>query len=53
MPTVIAILWLVAIVLLVAAAIGVSAKVSLALLGAAVALLAHSLPAIVAGFSHG
>jgi hypothetical protein len=49
MPTVSAILWLVAIVLLVLAAVGVPSRVSLALLGAAVALLAYSLPTVEAG----
>lgn len=43
-----AILYLVAVVLLVVAAFGVPARVSLALLGAAVALLAYSLPTIAA-----
>jgi hypothetical protein len=41
-----AILYLAAVVLLVLAAIGVNARVSLALLGAACALTAHALPAI-------
>lgn len=43
-----AILYLVAVILLVVAAFGVPARVSLALLGAAVALLAYSLPTIAA-----
>jgi hypothetical protein len=41
-----AILYLAAIVLLVLAAVGVNAHVSLVLLGAACALTAHALPAI-------
>ena len=45
-----ALLYLVAIVLLVLAACGVPSRVSLALLGAACALLAYALPAIQAGF---
>lgn len=44
-----AILYLAAIILIVLAAIGVNARVSLALLGAACALTAHSLPAITTG----
>ena len=47
---VVALLYAVAVVLLVLAGFGVPARVSLALLGAACALLAFSLPAIVAGF---
>ncbi len=50
MATAQAILYLVAVVLLVAAAFGVTARsVSLVLLGAALALLAFSLPEIAAG----
>jgi hypothetical protein len=45
-----ALLYLAAILLLVLAAVGVPARVSLALLGAACALLAFSLPTIAAGF---
>lgn len=45
-----ALLYLTAVVLLVLAAVGVPARVSLALLGAAFALLAFALPAIAAGF---
>jgi hypothetical protein len=45
------ILYLAAVVLLVLAGFGVPARVSLALLGAACALLAFSLPAIQSGFS--
>lgn len=43
-----AVLYLVAVILLVVAAFGVPARVSLALLGAATALLAFSLPTIAA-----
>lgn len=50
MGIVIAILYLLAVVLIVLAALGVPARVSLALLGAASALLAFSLPTIAAGF---
>lgn len=39
-----------AVVLLVLAAVGVPSRVSLALLGAACALLAYALPAMQAGF---
>jgi hypothetical protein len=49
--TVVAILYIVAVVLLCLAAFGVPARVSLALLGAAAALLAYSLPSMAAGFS--
>jgi len=49
MALVIALLYLVAVVLLVLAAVGVPALVSLALLGAACALLAYALPAMKAG----
>lgn len=49
MSTAQAILFLVAVVLLVVAAFGVPARVSLALLGAACAVLAFSLPAIAGG----
>jgi len=45
-----AILYLVAVILLVVAAFGVPARVSLALLGAACALLAFALPAVAGGF---
>jgi hypothetical protein len=41
-----AILYLAAVILLVLAAFGIPARVSLALLGAATALLAYALPAI-------
>lgn len=44
-----ALLYLAAVVLLVLAAFGVPARVSLALLGAACALLAFALPAVAAG----
>jgi hypothetical protein len=47
----IAVLYIVAVVLLLLAAFGVPARVSLALLGAACALLAFSLPAMQVGFS--
>lgn len=47
--TIIALLWLAAVVLLALAAVGVPAKVSLVLLAAACAALAFSLPAIEAG----
>jgi hypothetical protein len=49
--TLVAVLYIVAIVLLVLAAVGVPARVSLALLGAACALLAYALPNMQAGFS--
>jgi hypothetical protein len=49
MGTAQAILYLVAVVLIVLAACGVPSRVSLALLGAACALLAYALPAISAG----
>jgi hypothetical protein len=45
-----ALLYLAALILLVLAAFGVPARVSLALLGAACALLAYSLPVIAGGF---
>jgi hypothetical protein len=45
-----ALLYLAALILLVLAACGVPARVSLALLGAACALLAFALPDVVAGF---
>jgi hypothetical protein len=48
---VIALLYIVAVVLIAAAGFGVPARVSLALLGAACALLAFSLPAMQAGFA--
>lgn len=50
MAVVVAVLYLVAVVLLVLAACGVPARISLALLGAACALAAYSLPAMAAGF---
>lgn len=53
MATVQAILYLIAVILLCLAAFGVPARVSLALLGAAAALLAFALPAISAGLAHG
>lgn len=43
-----AILYIIAVVLLVLAAFGIPSRVSLALLGAATALLAYALPAITA-----
>lgn len=49
MKVVIAILYLIAVILLALAGFGVPARVSLALLGAACALLAFSLPSIQAG----
>ena len=49
MATVVAILYLVAVILLGLAAFGVPSRVSLALLAAACALLAYSLPALQAG----
>lgn len=51
MHTLIAILYLAAVILLVLAAVGIPARISLALLGAACALLAFSLPAMQAGFA--
>jgi hypothetical protein len=45
-----ALLYLAALVLLVLAACGVPARVSLALLGAAAALLAYALPDVAGGF---
>jgi hypothetical protein len=48
-----ALLYLAAVVLLVVAALGIPARVSLALLGAASALLAYALPAIATGLGHG
>ena len=51
MKVLIAVLYIFAILLLVLAALGVSSRVQLALLGAAVALLAFALPAMQAGFS--
>lgn len=48
MATIQAILYIIAVVLLVLAAFGIPSRVSLALLGAATALLAYSLPAITA-----
>ena len=50
MSLAVALLYLVAVVLLLAAAVGIPSRVSLALLGAACALLAFSLPAIAGGF---
>lgn len=49
MATAQTVLYLVAIILLVVAAFPISSRVSLALLGAAVALLAYSLPTMQAG----
>jgi hypothetical protein len=49
MTLLVAVLYLLAIILVILAAIGVTSKVDLALLGLAVALLAYSLPAIDAG----
>jgi hypothetical protein len=49
MALVIALLFLAAVILLVLAALGVTSRVSLALLGAACALLAYALPAMKAG----
>lgn len=51
MKVVIAILYIMAVGLLTLAAFGVASRVHLALLGAAVALLAFSLPSMQAGFS--
>lgn len=51
MKVVIALLYLVAVLLIVLSAFGVPARVSLALLGAACALLAFALPSVQAGFS--
>ena len=51
MKTLAAILYLAAVILLVLAALGIPARISLALLAAACALLAYSLPAMQAGFS--
>jgi hypothetical protein len=48
MGTVQAILYIIAVALIVLAAFGVPSRVSLALLGAGVALLAYALPAITA-----
>lgn len=48
MSTLQAILFIIAVVLLMLAAFGIPARVSLALLGAATALLAYALPAIAA-----
>lgn len=54
MALAVALLYLAAVILLVLAALGVPSRVSLALLAAACALLAYSLPAIAAGFAgHG
>jgi hypothetical protein len=53
MATAQALLYIAALLLLVLAACGVPARVSLALLGAACALLAYALPAIAAGFHSG
>lgn len=49
MGTIQAILYILAVLLLVLAAFGVPARVSLALLGGACAILAYTLPAITAG----
>lgn len=51
MKVLIAILYIVAVVLLFLAAVGVSSRVSLALAGAALALLAYALPSMQAAFS--
>lgn len=51
MKVAVALLYLAAVLLIVLAGCGVPARVSLALLGAACALLAFSLPAIQTGFS--
>lgn len=48
MATLQAILYIIAVVLLVLAAFGIPSRVSLALLGAATGLLAYALPAIAA-----
>lgn len=48
MGTIQAILYIIAVVLLVLAAFGIPSRVSLALLGSAMALLAYALPAIAA-----
>jgi len=48
MATIQAILYIAAVVLIVLAAFGIPARVSLALLGAATALLAYTLPTIAA-----
>jgi hypothetical protein len=48
MPLLQAILYITAVILIVLAAFGVAARVSLALLGAALALLAYALPTITA-----
>jgi hypothetical protein len=48
MGTIQAILYLIAVVLVALAAFGIPARVSLALLGAAAALLAYALPVITA-----
>lgn len=50
MNLVVALLYIVAVILIVLAAFGVQARVSLALLGAACALLAYAIPSIQAGF---
>lgn len=47
MATLVTVLYLAAVILLVLAAIGVPARVSLALLGAACALLAYALPSML------
>jgi hypothetical protein len=48
MATFQAILYIIAVALIIAAAFGINARVSLALLGAGTALLAYALPAIAA-----
>lgn len=48
MGTIQAILYIIAVVLIVLAAFGIPSRVSLVLLGAATALLAYALPAIAA-----
>ena len=51
MKALIAVLYIIAVVLIALAAFGVPARISLALLGAACALLAFSLPSMQAAFS--
>jgi hypothetical protein len=51
MKVITALLYLAAVILLVIAAFPINSRVSLALLGAACALLAFALPAMQAGFS--
>lgn len=49
MKVVIAVLYLIAVILLAIASFGITARISLVLLAAALALLAFSLPAVDAG----